>query len=94
MSVVTARIVTNNEKAEMIGEAQLERPNDGLDEAVREKPGDPFSTRAPKYEHAKTETAKRIDEAEFALVLNCPSVTKCKYRPKTRVALDYIKVTR
>lgn len=31
-------------------------------EAVGEKLGDPFSTRAPKYENARIETAKRIDE--------------------------------
>jgi len=39
--------------AEMVDEAQLESPNGQLNEAVGEKPGDPFSTRAwrpPMYE--------------------------------------------
>ena len=59
--IVAARMATNDEKAETLDEAQLKRPNDGLDEAVGEKLGDPFSTRGPKYKHARTETAKRID---------------------------------
>ena len=35
-------MVTNDEKAEMVNEAQLGFPNDRLDEAVGEKPGEPF----------------------------------------------------
>ena len=31
-------MVTNNDKAEMVDEAQVEFPNDGLDDAVGEKP--------------------------------------------------------
>jgi hypothetical protein len=34
MSVVTARTIANDEKVEIVGEAQLKPPNDGLDEAV------------------------------------------------------------
>jgi len=49
MSLVTARIVSNDQKAETMDKAQLEFPNDGRDEAVGEKLGDAFSTRAPKY---------------------------------------------
>ena len=48
----SARMVTNDEKAEMVDEAQLESLKDEIDEAVREKPGDP--TRAwqpPIYEN-------------------------------------------
>ena len=31
-------MVTNDDKAEMVDEAQVELPNDGLDDAVGEKP--------------------------------------------------------
>jgi len=45
-------------------------------------------------EHVKTETAKKINQTELALVVDCPSVTRCKYQSKIRAAVDYVGVTR
>jgi hypothetical protein len=41
-----------------------------------------------------TETAKIINQTELALVVDCPSVTRCKYQSKIRAAVDYVGVTR
>ena len=72
-----------------------ESPDVGLDEKVGERLVNPFSTRIwqpPKYEHTKTEMADRTNEPSkkkwFALVVDFPMVTGCKYQSKKWVALE------
>ena len=85
-------MITNDGQVEMVDD---ESPDVGLDEKVG-----PFSTRMwqpPKYERTKTETADRTNEPQkkwFALVVDFPMVTGCKYQSKNWVALEYIGVTR
>jgi len=58
----------NDTKTEIVDEAQLEFANDGLDEAVGEKPGDPFQRRLGSLQCTRTEIAKRIDKTETKVV--------------------------
>jgi len=48
----------------MVDKAQVEFPNDGLDEAVGEKPAIRSQPRFSRLQSRRTEAAKRIDEAE------------------------------
>ena len=61
-------MVTNDDKAEMVDEAQVEFPNDGLDDAVGEKPAIRSQSGLGGLQSTRTETAKRIDEAGTKVV--------------------------
>lgn len=65
-------MITNDEKAEMADEGQVEFPNDGLDEVVGEKLAIRSQTGLGSLQSTRTKAAKKIDEAETKVV-------RCRY---------------